>query len=224
MRHTPTAVTAATVALALVTWAAPAGAVQLDAHDDPKVSDNMTLGGKKCATERDKNEGEVVAVIHSCQRFYVLDPSSEDDPDRDYGAFWLQSTIAPRAGWCATKVASDMVFPSSSKVISRAPSASATIDEAHRLRTKLTIGAHGHAQTPGSISQASRAYPDDLTPLLSRDADKGTTRFRLLWTGSNSHVLALVSGVQLSWSVDAGPPKTTRFGLRKYTLQQKDSC
>ena len=223
MRSRGLTVAAATLVLGLGVGTVPAAAEQLDAKNDPKTSDNVTLAGRKCATERDKKDGEVVAVIHSCQRFYLLDATAEDDGARDYGAFWLQSTIDPAPGWCASSVASDMVFSSTAaKVVSTSPAEAVATAEASRLKTVLDLDANDHATQAGRISQASRQYPDGLTPDVTK-AD-GKTRFRLTWNGSNGHVLALVSGLQVSWKTDDGPPKTTRFGLRKYTLRQKNNC
>jgi hypothetical protein len=200
----------------------PASASQISAKDDPKASDNLTLGGRKCATQRDKKDGAVVAVIHTCQRFFTFDTEAEDDANRDYGAFWLQSTIDPANGWCATSVASDMLLPEGLRIVSKAPDAGITTTAAGRLKTKLVVDADGHAATAGSVSQASRTYPDKLTPTIRKI--KGKKKFRLRWTGSNGHVLALVSGAQVSWTIADGPPDGTRFGLRKYSLVQKDSC
>ena len=212
----------ATVVLAGLLGVSPAVAEQLAAKDDPKVSDNLTQGGRKCATQRDKHDGTVVAVIHACQRFYAFDAESEDDADRDYGVLWLQSTIDPSQGWCATSVASDMLLPSGLKIESKAPASPETIEQAGRLKTKLDVDAGGHASAGGSVSQAARAYPDDLTPSVRKV--KGKTKFRLKWTGSNDHELAFVSGVEVSWATADGPPGGTRFGLRRYTLVQKESC
>jgi hypothetical protein len=223
MAYRGRAVAAAAAAALVLGLATPALARQLDAKDDPKASDNLTLGGKKCATQRDKHNGKVVAVIHSCQRFYTLDTSAEDDAARDYGVFWLQSTIDPATGWCATSVASDIVFTSTAaKIVSTAPVDTLEVQDAGPLKTALDVDADGHASQSGRVSQRSRVYPEKLETAASKDA--GKTRFRVTWTGRNGHALALVSGAQVSWATDDGPPKTTRFGLRKYTLVQKDAC
>ena len=200
----------------------PASAGQISAKDDPKASDNLTLGGRKCATQRDKKDGTVVAVIHTCQRFFLLDTEAEDDANRDYGVFWLQSTLDPADGWCARSVASDMLLPSGLKIVSTTPATGVKIDSAQRIKTEISVNADGHASSPGSVSKASRVYPETLSPTVKKV--KGKTKFRLTWTGSNSHVLALVSGAQVSWTTADGPPEGTRFGLRKYSLVQKESC
>jgi hypothetical protein len=212
----------ATLVLGGLIGVGPAGAEQLNAKDDPKVSSNLTLGGKKCATQRDKHGGHVVAVIHSCQRFFAFDADGEDDANRDYGVLWLQSTIDPAEGWCATAVSSDMLLPTGLRIEAKAPESASTIDAAQRLKTKLAVDADGHAATNGSVSQASRVYPSGLTP--STKKIKGKTKFRLKWTGSNDHELAFVSGVEVSWMAADGPPEGTRFGLRRYTLVEKESC
>lgn len=212
-----------TLVLSMMLGASPAVAEQLKAKDDPKTSDNMTLGGRKCSRARDKHDGKTIAIIHSCQRFYLLDATSEDDADRDYGVFWLQSTIDPSPGWCATSVSSDIVFGAdAAKVVSTVPVDTLNTEKPARLKTVLQVDADDHASQEGRISQISRLYPDGIDGDLSRDGDK--RRFRLTWSGSNDHQLALVSGVQVSWNTTDGPPKTTRFGLRKYTLVEKDSC
>ena len=221
MRHKSPVVAAATLVLLLL-GTVPASADQLRPKDDPKASDNLSFEGRKCATQRDKHEGVVVAVIKACQRFYLLAADSEDDEARDYGVFWLQSTIDPRNGWCATAVSSDMVLPLASRIVSTTPADAVATSKRRRLKTDLTVDAAGHATTEGSLSQTSTMYPDELAPELTKDDSK--RRFRVSWTGSEDATLAFVSGVQVSWKTEDGPPKTTRFGLRKYTLRQKESC
>jgi hypothetical protein len=202
--------------------ATPALAEQLQARDDPKVSENLVAQGRKCATERDEHRDEVVAVVKACQRFFTLDPASESNEARDYGVFWLQTTIEPRAGWCVTSAKSDMVFPARAKVVARTPEADESAKKSKRLKTELTADAGGNASTAGSISQTSTLYPDKQVPSLTKR--EKTTQFRVLWTGSSDKQLAFVSGVHISWSTEDGPPKSTKFGLRKYTLVEKDPC
>jgi hypothetical protein len=202
--------------------AAPALADQLQAKDEPKVSDNLVSRGKKCATKRDTHDDVVVAVVKACQRFYTLDPAGEDNEARDYGVLWLQTTIDPKPGWCVTRAKSDMVFPARAKVVGRAPEDEETARNPKKLKTTLTADAGGHAATAGSISQTSTLYPDKQTPTLTK-RDK-TTQFRVTWTGSSGEQLAFVSGVHVSWVADDGPPNRTHFGLRKYSLVEKDPC
>jgi hypothetical protein len=208
--------------VALVGLPAPAHADQLSAKTEPKVSDNLESQGKKCATERDKHDGVVVAVVKACQRFYTLDTASETNESRDYGAFWLQSTIDPKPGWCATSGSSDIVFPARLVLVSKTPEAEETTKKSKRLKTELIVDAGGNASTAGSISQSSTLYPDKQTPSVTRK--EKNTRLRLKWTGSSGEKLAFVSGVQISWSAEEGPPQRTRFGLRKYSLVEKDPC
>jgi hypothetical protein len=205
-----------------VILAPPANAEQLAAGDEPKVSDNLQAEGKKCATEKDKHDGEVVAVVKACQRFYILDPGSETNENRDYGAFWLQSTIDPKPGWCAESASSDIVFASKFKLVSKTPDEEESAKRSKRLKTSLSVDAGGDATTAGSISQSSDLYPDKQTPSAKRG--EKMTKFRLTWTGSSTEKLAFVSGAQISWLVDEGPPQRTRFGLRKYSLVEKDPC
>lgn len=202
--------------------ATPAYAEQIAAKDEPKVSDNLASQGKKCATERDKHDGVVVAVVKACQRFYTLDTAAETNEERDFGAFWLQSTIDPKPGWCVTSGSSDIVFPSRFTVVSKAPDAAETAKKSKRLKTTLSVDAGGDAGTPGSISQSSTLYPDTQTPLVKRGEKK--TKLRLKWSGSSGEKLAFVSGVQISWATDEGAPQRTRFGLRKYSLVEKETC
>ena len=216
-------VAVATLLLSGLLGGVPASADQLNAKDDPKASDNLTFMGRKCATQRDKHKRKVVAVIHSCQRFYAFDPAVEDDANRDYGVFWLQSTIDPADGWCATSVSSDVVFSSdAARVVSTAPVKTINTQDPARLVTVLPVDANNHATQEGKIKQHSRFYPDSLAADVTKK--DGRTRFRLTWTGSSDHVLALVSGEQISWATADGPPQGTRFGLRKYGLVQKESC
>jgi hypothetical protein len=209
-------------AAALLAFAAPAHAEQLAAKDEPKVSDNLESQGKKCATERDKHDGVVVAVVKACQRFYTLDTAAETDDANDYGVFWLQSTIDPKPGWCVTSGSSDIVFPARLALISKAPDAEEAAKKSKRLKTTLSVDADGNASTPGSVSQNSTLYPDKQTPSVKRG--EKVTKLRLKWSGSSGEKLAFVSGVQVAWSADEGPPQKTRFGLRKYSLVEKETC
>ena len=213
---------AALCAAALMALAPPAHAEQLTAKEAPKVSDNLEPKGKKCATERDKHDGVVVAVVKACQRFYTLDTAAETDEARDYGAFWLQSTIDPKPGWCVTSGSSDIVFRSRLELVSKAPDAEEAAKKSKRLKTTLSVDAAGNASTPGSISQNSTLYPDKQTPSVKEG--ENVTKVRLKWTGSSSEKLAFVSGAQVSWASDEGPPQKTRFGLRKYSLVEKETC
>lgn len=211
----------AALALCLVI-SSPALAEQMQAKDAPKASENLSFQGEKCATDRDEHDGKVVAVVKACQRFYTLNSDAEDDAGNDYGVFWLQTTIDPKPGWCVTTAKSDMVFPARAEVVARTPDADESVKKAKQLRTNLSANAGGHAATAGSISQTSTIYPDKQTPSLKKRTK--TTRFRVHWTGSSGEQLAFVSGVHFSWAADDGPPRRTRFGLRKYKLVEKETC
>ena len=207
------------VALLVPVTGAAGAPAQLDARDQPSVSGPLEQRSSQCKVERERFEGDVVAVGKTCLRVYLLDPESETDANRNYGVVWLQSNLNSRNGWCGIKVQSDVSLPSDVVVERRAPRGVTTIGRRKRMTTRITATANGTASTNGVVSAEATVYPREIRSRLLQEPEQV---FRLRWVGSSARKLAFASGAEISWPADSAP-RGISFRLN-YSLKQDARC
>lgn len=168
----------------------------------PLANDDDNFFGEPCTRETLRSEdGVVIAKLEYCWSFYRFDPTQETDAERDYGAYWVQSVITPKNGWCATKVTTGLAMDTAT-VAHRKTLKDLTADKSRRVNPKLVVDAAGSAMTNGTISKPFRLYPNKLG---YRWIEKNKN-FKMVWRGMSRQKLAAAGGLEVSWATDAGPP------------------
>lgn len=211
----PLAAVTAGLALGL---AAPALA-QLDARDDPVVSGPLASAGegKKCRATKYEVEGEVVARAKICLFLYSFDAAMEDDETNDYGVMWAQTNVDTRGGWCAFNVHTEVYLPSEMPIHNRVPKAQ-KIPGRKKVAWKLNVDASGHASEAGTVKKALTLFPSALSR-SRKDAGDGMDLVRVTWRGETAAKLGFVSGLEVSWPVETGPPDAVPFRV-EYPIRQ----
>lgn len=209
------------VTAALVVGLASPAAGQLDARTEPVVSGPLTaLGdGQKCRATKYEVDDEVVARAKICLFLYSLDPEKEDDPDRDYGVMWAQTNVDTRGGWCAFKVNTEVYIPEGMPVHAKVPRAQ-KIAKRKKVTSTLAVDAQGNATEDASVKKGLTLYPSSLSR-SRRDDDtyEDTDLVRVSWRGETAQKLGFVSGMEVSWPEDEGPPEAVPFRVQ-YPIRQ----
>ncbi|HEX2294316.1 MAG TPA: hypothetical protein VHN37_03310 [Actinomycetota bacterium] len=195
----------------LVLGTAGPAAGQLDARTEPVVTGPLSpIGdGKKCRATKYEVEGDVVARGKVCLFLYEFDPEEEDDDERDYGVMWAQSNVDTTGGWCAFKVHTEVYVPDGMPLHARVPPAQ-EIHKRKKVVWKLSVDAEGHAAQDASVKKGLTLYRRELDR-ARRDAGDGLDLVRLTWRGKTAQKLGFVSGFEVSWPEDEGPPDEVPF-------------
>ena len=219
MRLRGTILLVTTVALMLPTAAVPAATRQMDSTDAPEVSGPLNQSSNQCKTQRERFQGDVVAVGKACLRIFRFDPESETDADRNYGVVWLQSNLNSSRNWCGSEVLSDVDLPNNVRVESREPRTMDVNRNAKPYETSIAAEAGGHStsETEATLSQDQLLYKDKVTTKVQTG-----NVFRLKWTGLESDKLGFASGAEISWSEDDSPGAIS-FRLN-YQLSRGRGC
>jgi len=206
---------AAAFVLALVS---PASG-QLDARTEPVVTGPLTaLGdGKKCRATKYEVESEVVARAKICLFLYAFDAEMEDDDGRDYGVMWAQTNVDTGGGWCAFKVNTEVYIPKDMPIHAKVPRAQ-KIARRKKVTWKLDVDAQGHATETATVKKSLTLYPRELTR-VRRESDDATDLVRLTWRGETAQKLGFVSGFEVSWPAEDGPPEAVPFRV-EYPIRQ----
>ncbi|MFN2588866.1 MAG: hypothetical protein ABR613_12220 [Actinomycetota bacterium] len=212
---------AAVLAGALVVWWQVPANAQMDARAEPVVSGPLTAAGegKKCRATKYEVEGEVVARAKICLFLYSFDPDTEDDDANDYGVMWAQTNVDTRGGWCAVTVHTELYIPEDMPIHNRVPKAR-DIPKRTRVTAKLAVDADGHASEKGSVKKRMTLYPESLSR-SRRDDDTYEDKdlVRVTWRGETAAKLGFVSGMEVSWPVDGGPPDAVPFRV-EYPIRE----
>ena len=198
-------------------WAAPAQG-QPPATNEPRVSGPLYLAGLSCGDNKLKHEGKVLAKVASCVRLYEYDTLMETDVNRSFGVAWVQTTVDPMNGWCATKVRTEVILPGSVNRLGRAPNRLISRSKPGKARIKISTTADDTGLEEGSVSQDVNLYPRSLKPSLA----KSGRIVRTEWNGQESRELAFVSAAEISWDVLATPE--IRGGLGKMLFLKGRGC
>lgn len=205
---------------ALVVALASPAAGQLDARTEPVVSGPLTaLGdGKKCRATKYEVEGEVVARAKICLFLYAFDPESEDDGERDYGVMWAQTNVDTGGGWCAFRVHTEIYIPEDMPMHAKVPRAQ-EIAKRKKVTWTLKVDAEGHAAEAASVKKGLTLFPDALSRSRRMDESSGSDLVRVTWRGQTAEKLGFVSGFEVSWPEDDGPPDAVPFRV-EYPIKQ----
>ena len=198
-------------------WAAPALG-QPPATKDPRVTGPLYLAGMSCGDEKLKHEGEMLAKVASCIRLYEYDSLSEVDPTVTYGIAWVQTTVDPVNGWCATKVRSEVLLPNNVSRYSHAPTRKMTPNGRESVTVNLRSDAQKFGLSQGIVRQTIDVYPDSIESSFVRDGRV----FRTQWRGEESRELAFVSAVEIGWQMLEAPQ--IRGGLGRMGFIKSPGC
>lgn len=210
------------ISIVLVASALLAGATaradQINASSRPRVNGPLSPAASACGEDRAKHEGKTIAKVESCLRLYEFDALMETDPLRTYGVGWVQTTVNPVNGWCATKVDSTMMLPDSVTQHSSAPARKIEVDGPSRATVKITTDAAGHALQNGSVAQSFTLFPKLLKP----DTSNGGRTLTTTWKGRESSTLAFALGAEISWQILETP--NVRGGLGNMSFVKSRGC
>jgi hypothetical protein len=171
----------------------------------PLVNSDHSFKSEPCSRKTIRStKGQVIAKLKYCWSFYRFDPAQETDAERDYGAYWIQSVIAPKNGWCATKAITGLAMDSET-VAHRKTLKDFTAAKARRIKPRLVVDAAGTATTTGMISKPFRLYPKKLA---SRWIEKNKN-FKMVWRGTTRQKVGAAGGLEVSWTSDSDPPLFT---------------
>jgi hypothetical protein len=184
---------------------------QLDARDRPNVSGPLVHTAGSCDTGRPRAGGQVAVVLRACSDVYTFKAGKETDPNRNYDVIWLQTTVEPRNGYCATDATSTLTVPKGSRIERKAPRKKRT-DERIRYQTRLVAKAGGTAVNNGVVKQGFALYPRIMDPTL-----EGRT-LTLEWRGRTSKTVAFALGVEVSYP-ENDPPANQPQGTVRSTLR-----
>jgi hypothetical protein len=188
--------------------AVPALAGQLDPSTKPATKGPLAyddqFSGPECTRQIQKTNGQVNAVTRLCAFFYKFDPNSETDATHDYGVWWVQSSITPKNGWCATSTSTDLDIDQASpfEPLKAAPDRETDVTATERVVAKLVVDDDGNATTNGVIKQHFLLYPDKLVPRLLKKAHV----LKLKWYGASKHALSFAGGAEVEWTAGGDPP------------------
>ncbi|MDQ4096140.1 MAG: hypothetical protein M3174_08060 [Actinomycetota bacterium] len=204
------------VALALVAGAT-AHAGQTSAAKSPRLQGPIRELNSHCpAKERARHEGKVIAVLEMCLWIYELDRAAPYVSPRNFGVGWLQTTVNPVNGWCATKVESTLTPQGSEIEESTWPRRQIRANKRTRMTARVTTDADGSSLENASVAQSFTLFPRTLTPTVRNGTLKTT------WKGKESSTLAFVVGAEISWDAAATPG--LRGGLGGMSFIKKRGC
>ena len=212
---------AGAISAAVVTLLGSPAAAQLDARSEPVVTGPLaTLGeGKKCRATKYEVEDEVVARAKICLFLYSFDPDMEDDEGRDYGVMWAQTNVDTGGGWCAFKVHTEVYIPKDMPLHAKVPRAQ-KIAQRKKVVWKLKVDAEGHAAEEASVKKGLTLYPHSLSrSRRDSEAYENADLIRVTWRGETAEKLGFVSGFEVSWPQDDGPPDAVPFRV-EYPIRQ----
>ncbi|HYP22955.1 MAG TPA: hypothetical protein VEV43_05230 [Actinomycetota bacterium] len=211
---------AALLSLVLVAGLAAPAAGQLDARSEPAVTGPLTAfgDGKRCRATKYEVEGEIVARAKICLFLYALDPDQEDDEEDDYGVMWAQTNVDTSGGWCAFRVHTEVYIPSAMPMYASVPKAQ-KITKRKTVRWKLTVDAANQAAEAATVKKGLTLYPDSLRRSRRASDDEGVDIVRLTWRGETARKLGFVSGFEVSWKEDDGPPDAVPFRV-EYPIRE----
>lgn len=194
---------------AMALLAPAASARQMTVKDEPTVSGPLEPDPelRACKTTRERSGGEVVAVFKICLQWYRFAPADETDPDKNYGALWIQATVDAKNGWCTRQMKVETVLPKKG-TLTKAPRPGKTVRVAggtKKVTSKLTVDAGGATETPGEIKQSYLVRKGTLRARFKSDANL----YRLKWDGNSPKLLAMAKGIELEWPSTGSPPITT---------------
>jgi hypothetical protein len=174
-----------------------AAGAQLDARDNPNVSDDISVEeagpGKKCEKDKDfTTSGRAAVVSRACTYLLNVGPGADNNPNRDYKVFWLQSSVSPRNNFCVTDVDSEIRIPDGFRIEDKTPKFKRTSTR-KRVKVRLRVDAGGGRSNDQFVKQHFGLHPRTLKPNLS-----GRT-LSLDWDGAARGDLGFAMGLAVSY-------------------------
>lgn len=194
---------------------------QLDARSEPAVTGPLTAfgDGKRCRATKYEVDGETVARAKICLFLYSYDAGSEDDDERDYGVMWAQTNVDTAGGWCAVRVHTEVYIPAEMPIHAKVPQAQ-DVPKRKKVAWTLRVDAEGHAAEKATVKKGLTLFPRSLS--RSRRADEtyeGSDLVRVSWKGQTAAKLGFVSGFEVSWPEEDGPPDAVPFRV-EYPIRE----
>jgi hypothetical protein len=196
-------VLAAGIAAATLVAAAPAHA-QMNPRSAPRSTGPLGSSPKRCQSDNLRAAGRVRGRLVVCAFSFGLNSAVDGNPNRDFGAVWIQASINPTNGWCAVRAPLSVVRPNNTRVVSVTPRAL----RARRARShvaRLTIGGPA-AKRVGRLRKGFTVFPRRLR----RTFRPGPGRLTAMWNGRTRNTVAVVAGLEVSWR-EALNPSGGRF-------------
>ena len=213
---------AALATLLVAAFPAVAQAKQMDARERPTASTILTLENEKCERDARKFEGVTVARARVCIYVYKLDPTADDDTDRDFRVVWAQSNVNSIPGWCVQKAHTEITLPAGNDIVQSVPAEAQTVDEATAATVTLDLS---EAVTQASVSKALTYLKGTVEGTeRSVEATESTSAHELVkltWQGSTDRKLGFALGLELGQPAGSAMPEIS-FGVR-YPVKQ-GSC
>ncbi len=191
---------------------------QTSADEPPDVSGPMHAGDAQCGGGPLTHEGRLLARVRTCIWFIPFDELSETDLTRSYGVLWVQNTVDPVGGWCATRVPTEIKISKDAERHARTPSSRVKTRRPRPVTTSLTVDADGHAVENGRVKQSYRLYRRGLTPSLAEDG----RIVRSTWKGKESDKLFFAAGAEVSWELFSSAK--FKGGLGKLSFVKSRGC
>lgn len=191
---------------------------QPPAAKDPRVTGPLYLVGMSCGDNKLKHEGDTLAAVESCIRLYEYDTLSETDVVNTYGVAWVQTSVNPVGGWCATQVETEVVLPGTVTTHATAPKKGVSPRKRDTVSVKITSSAGGAGIQDASIRQNLDVYPKSLQPEVAKNGRIVRTN----WRGRESSNLAFVAAAEISWQMLDSPQ--IRGGLGQMRFIKAPGC
>jgi hypothetical protein len=186
--------------LVLLAAPSPAFAAQLDASDGPRTRGPLTKVSKRCIRDVKRSDGgQVIAKFALCRWFFRFRPSRETNPNRNFGAWWMQGVVDAQNGWCTKWTKANTNLPDGWKGV--APKLGTDRRGPQTYTSRLVIDAQGATATPGRLSQDFIIRRGKMTAFRPRPS-----RYRVKWEGRPTpDKLAYAYGVEMSYPQGGSP-------------------
>lgn len=206
----------ALVMVILVLGVGIAGA-QMEANNEPTTSGDVSVGLKKCVREvAEAPSGQNAVVSKACSFIVDVDPEKDLSDNRDYQVFWFQVNVAPKNGFCLTKIKNRIRVPDGYRIESSAPGFVQS-NQRRKYTTRLPVKAGGgpNDDRVGSVKNIFGLFPGVIDPTLEDN------KFVVTWEGETEKAAALALGIEVSYP-QGDPPARRAHGFVDSTL--RTSC
>jgi hypothetical protein len=169
--------------------------------DPPTVSGPLSLSDQRCGQ---KGTG------FNCAFDYLLDPSSTNDPEDAWHAFWasLQAAEPARRGFCTTEVVDELVWGRPAEPTRTFPAVGVT-KVGPGVSARLDVDAAGHARVPAGLEQTP-TWPSGIVTATSSPG-----RLSLRWEGATTRTMSLAYGAEV---VNPNSTSLFTFGGTQYDV------
>ena len=194
--------------IALVAIGSPALGAP-DASESPRVTGPLVPGYKDCSIQRTQSDtGEVGVVTKKCVRLYEYDQAKEDNPNRDYGVAWVQTSLTPRNGWCLVHVES-AVLNNDNNILKKEPGSGFKVSRTKPITSKLVATAGGDGTKDAVVKNTFPMRPGRVR----RTTDFNGRYFKVFWDGATTKPIAFALGIEVWWNPETQTAPNADAGL-----------